>query len=201
VEENGDVVRFLGWPETEPAFPLAFPRQPRTEPWPKIALAPVSRWQTKNWPMDHFVKLAEILMDNGASVFLVGGPADVAAAGPLVERMKGRENFHDFCGKTDLVGLGGLLQEMDLAITVDSGPMHMAAALGVPVLAIFGPTDPSRTGPYGPQHRIIGVDHLPCRPCFSDTCTRGDHACMRNLFPSTVLDAAAAMLNPLRQEV
>jgi ADP-heptose:LPS heptosyltransferase len=74
----------------------------------------------------------------------------------------------NLCGKTSMVELGGWLKAMDLLVTVDSGPMHMAAAIGVPVVAVFGPTFPGRTGPYGPRHRVVqqGSDlgRLPAAP-------------------------------------
>ena len=102
------------------------------------------------------------------------------------------------CGKTSLVELGSLLQEMDLAITVDSGPMHMAASAGVPVLAIFGATDPRRTGPFGEKHRVVVMEGLECRPCFSDWCARHDLACLRDLPAERVVTQAMEMLNAAR---
>ena len=83
---------------------------------------------------------------------------------------------------------------MDLVISVDSGPMHIAAALGRPVLAVFGPTDPGRTGPYGPMHRILLASDCPCRPCYKRTCERGDLACLRHITPDLVLRNAMEML-------
>ena len=86
-----------------------------------------------------------------------------------------------------------MLAEMDLLISNDSGPMHMAAALGTPVLALFGPTDPNRTGPYGSAHRVLTSDR-PCRPCFRRECKYGSSQCLRDLTPEAVVRAAAEML-------
>ncbi len=202
VEENLDICRFLNLPETTPEFPLRFPRQFQPGARPRVALAPASRWPTKNWPVAHAANLADgLVREAGATVFLVGGPAESATCAEVAAAAQERAGVHTLAGRTTLVDLGSVLQEMDLLVTVDSGPMHMAAALGVPVLALFGPTDPSRTGPYGPGHRVLVVERVPCRPCFSNTCARGDFVCLQNLFPSRVLAEAVDMLHwPARQE-
>jgi ADP-heptose:LPS heptosyltransferase len=159
-----------------------------------VALAPFSRWPTKNWPLRQFSEMARGLSHRiPTTFFLIGGPADRDAAREWTRLASGIRTV-PCCGDMTLVETGSLMQEMDLAITVDSGPMHMAAALGVPVLALFGPTDPARTGPYGPNHRVLWVNGLPCRPCFSDTCSRDDHACMARLYPSQAVELAAEML-------
>lgn len=196
VGEAMDVVRRLGWPEMEPVFPVRFPRRPPGGgPQPRVALVPRSRWPTKNWPESHVIDLGRRLVeDGGVQVFLFGGPDD-AALGARMERALDRsDRVRNYCGRTSLVEMGSLMQEMHLAVTVDSGPMHLAAALGVPVLALFGPTDPVRTGPYGPGHRVLRFDRLTCSPCHADRCVREDLACMRNLYPSAVCEAALAML-------
>jgi heptosyltransferase-1 len=195
VDEALDTARFLGCPEQNSVFPVRFPRVRRTEPGVRVAIAPFSRWPTKNWPLRQFADLARRLGQRiPATFFLVGGPADREAAREW-PRLAGGVRTVPCCGDMTLVETGSLMQEMDLAITVDSGPMHMAAALGVPVLALFGPTDPARTGPYGSNHRVLWADgNLSCRPCFSDTCSRDDHACMGRLYPSRVVEVAAEML-------
>ncbi len=199
VDAAMDVVRRLGWPEMAPAFPLRFPRAVTGGgPRPRVLLAPRSRWPTKNWPESHFADLARRLVDGaGAQVYLVGGPADAEAGRHIRQAADRGDRVLDLCGRTNLVEMGSLVQEMHLAVTVDSGPMHMAAALGVPVLALFGPTDPVRTGPYGSGHRVLRVERLPCSPCRSDRCAREDHACLRNLYPSAVYAEALALLQRL----
>ncbi len=196
VEQAYDLIRYLDWPETDPVFPVRLPDvPPGGDARPRIALAPRSRWETKNWPDDAFIELGRRLIEeSGARLYLTGGPAEAALGKRLEQAWDCPERVVNRCGALDLVGLGSLLQEMNLAITVDTGPMHMAAALGVPVLALFGPTDPVRTGPFGPGHRVLRVERLTCSPCFSGECARGDYACMRNLFPSVVADAATEML-------
>ena len=197
VDEVLDVVRYLGLEVRKPEFHVAFPKAPRTEPSPRIAFIPCSRWPTKNWPPERFVEVGRALQERaGATIFLAGSPEDQQTCGAIEKQLGGR--VVNLCGKTSLVELGSLLQEMDLAITVDSGPMHMAAAAGRPVLAVFGATDPKRTGPYGEKHRVVVMEGLKCRPCFSDWCARHDLACLRDLPAERVVAQAMEMLNAAR---
>lgn len=194
VEEALDTARFLGCPEGPPEFRVRAPRVRRGEPGVRVALIPFSRWPTKNWAAGNFAALARAIHERiPAAFFVIGGPADADRGADLVRKLKGLR-AESCCGSLSLVGTASLLQEMDLAVAVDSGPMHMAAALGVPVLAVFGPTDPARTGPYGEPHRVLWADGLSCRPCFSDACRRGDFACMGRIYPSRVAETAAEML-------
>lgn len=194
VDEVLDIVRYLGLEVPKvPEFPVVFPKLPRKELSPRVAILPCSRWATKNWPAERFGEVARGLVERaGATVFVVGAASDLEA-GKQIERAAAR-NVINLCGRTSLVELGSLLQEMDLAVSVDSGPMHMAAAVGVPVLAVFGATDPRRTGPYGPRHRVITADDLACRPCRSGDCSRRDLACLRDLPSDRVIAAALEML-------
>lgn len=200
VEENVDVVRHLGWPELPVEFPVKFPPVAAPGVSPRVVIVPASRWETKNWFVEGFVEVAEDLLVRGATVVLAGGPAERAVCEAIAAPLGQRPNLKNLAGKTTLLELGGLLQHAQLAITVDSGPMHMAAALGVPVLALFGPTDPVRTGPYGAKSRVLTTARLPCQPCFSGQCDRGDLACMRRIFPSQVLAAALDMLGARRSD-
>ncbi len=197
VEEVLDVVRYLGREVRKPEFPVVFPKTPRSEPSPRVAFLPCSRWLTKNWPPERFVEVGrDLRVRAGATIFLAGSPEDVSVCAEIAEGIG--DGVVNLCGKTTLVELGSLLQEMNLAITVDSGPMHMAAAVGTPVVAVFGATDPKRTGPYGDRHRVVVADGLDCRPCFSDRCARGDLACLRNLPAARVVAQALEMLNVAR---
>jgi len=197
VDEVLDVVRYLGREVRKPEFHVVFPKMSRTEPLPRIAFNPCSRWQTKNWTPERFVEVGRALQERaGATIFLVGSSEDQPVCGLMEKQIGGR--VVNLCGKTSLVELGSLLQEMNLVITVDSGPMHMAAAVGRPVLAIFGATDPKRTGPYGERHRIVALEGVDCRPCFSGRCARHDLACLRNLPVERVVAQAMEMLKTAR---
>jgi lipopolysaccharide heptosyltransferase I len=153
VEENLDVMTWLTRPVEPVLFPVEFPPvdRPCMKKNPVVVFAPCSRHEAKNWPAERFVELGEQLR---TQIVLVGSQEDEDVC-LKIENALPEGAATNLCGKTSLVELGGILQAANLVITVDSGPMHMASAIGTPCLAIFGPTDPKRVGPYGPQHRVI----------------------------------------------
>ena len=160
---------------------------------PRIAFAPFSRWRTKDWPLDKFAELGrKLAAEMGCQLFVVGSPGD-QAQGEILVGLIG-ERAHNQCGKTDLPGLCSLLKSMDVLVTVDSGPMHWADAMGVPVVAVFGATDPARTGPYHQLDHVVAKEGLSCRPCHSRTCVRGDLACLLTLDMDVVYCAVLARL-------
>ncbi len=192
VEENLDVVRYLGLPVLPPVFPLKFPMQLVGEPEPRVALLPFSRWPSKNWPAPSFVQVGRALQEYAnASIFLIGGAAEAAASAELAKEFKGR--VINLVGRLSLPQLGGVLQAMNLVIANDSGPMHMAASLGTPVLAVFGPTTKQRTGPYDARHRVV-AGNLRCQPCFSKICRFKDNSCLCAVTPESVVNIALEML-------
>ena len=194
VDEALDVVRFLKVELLPPVFPLAFPRQPLDVLRPRVALVPCSRWPTKNWPPERFAAVGRALRERSrAALFLIGGGADRAVCATIAGLLG--TGVVNTAGQSSLVQTGSLLQEMDLVLTVDSGPLHMAAALGVPVLAVFGATDPKRTGPYGPGHRVLAAEGLDCRPCRARACARKDLACLQAITAEQVFAEALAMLD------
>lgn len=198
VDEILDFADLLGLARQPIRFPVRFPNYPVEQGRPRVALIPCSRWATKNWPPERFSGVARALQERaGASIVLVGGPEDASACAAMASAVPGVRNL---AGCTRLVELGGLLAAMDLVVTVDTGPMHMAAAVDTPVLALFGATDPLRTGPYGPRHRVLSVSGLDCRPCRSRTCARGDLACLERLAIEDVVTAALEMLAAVRSK-
>lgn len=196
VEENLDMLDALGIPRGDVVFPATFPSpELPVENRPRIGVIPRSRWETKNWPVSHFAAVCErLITDRGASIHLFGAREDGAACHELEQALSGGVMNH--CGNTALPELGGWLRAMDLVLCVDTGPMHMAAAVGTPVLAVFGATEAQRTGPYGLQHRVMVREDLPCRPCLSRTCKlrERDIRCLTGLDPDRVGDAVLAML-------
>jgi lipopolysaccharide heptosyltransferase I len=155
VDENLDVLRFLNLPVSPVEFPVKFPKSSIENHQSKILLSPCSRHAAKNWPVERFAAVGKVLHEkNGAMLYISGVPEDADTCKKLMELLP-PGSAHNLCGKTSLVELGGVLQAMALVITVDSGPMHMAAATGTPTLAIFGPTDPLRVGPFGSRHRVL----------------------------------------------
>lgn len=195
VDEAMDFARHFDLPESDIRFPVRFPDFAIDGQGPRIAFVPRSRWPTKNWPPEHFSYLIRRLYEaKGSTAYVLGGSADRDVCKEIAR--EAGVPAANYAGHTRLVELGGLLAQMDLVITVDSGPMHMAAALGVPVLAVFGATDPKRTGPYGVTHRVVYHADLPCRPCRSRMCRHAGRrtACMVDLLPERVLERALQML-------
>lgn len=193
VDEIMDVVRYLKLAELPPAFPMNIPLQLVSEPAPRIALLPFSRWPSKNWPLMSFARVGQELQENlGASIYIMGASGDYSLGAKIEKELSGRGI--NLAGKTTLPQLAGLLREMDLVITNDSGPMHLAAVMGTPVLAMYGPSDPVRTGPCGTNHRVL-KGKLRCQPCFSARCRFRDNSCLLTITPESVINAAITMLS------
>lgn len=132
----------------------------------------------KRWPTSRFAALAESLQkSHRTQVLIVGSAQDVPLAEEVSSQMDEKPVI--LAGKTTLPELAALISLCQVFITNDSGPMHIANAIGVPVVAIFGPTDPSKTGPYSPPRAIF---HKPvvCWPCLYRECPF-DHRCMRSI--------------------
>lgn len=197
VEENLDAVRFLDLKQLPPVFPVRFPPLAVTGARPRVALLPVSRRVNKNWGEERFIAVARGLRHEfGAQVYCFGGPADVAVCAEIeasVNTDGTGPRAISMAGRTRLVEMGSWLASMDLVIGNDSGPIHMAVAVGVPVVAVFGPTDPRRTGPYGSAHRTLVADTT-CRPCYRRTCQYAAAQCLEAVTAEQVLTAAGEML-------
>jgi heptosyltransferase-2 len=125
-------------------------------------------------------------------VAIIGGPAERALGESIAGGM--REPARVLCGETSLAELAGVLSRLRLLVTNDSGPMHVAAALGVPVLAVFGPTDSRETGPVGDTHAIVR-EPVHCSPCKLRECPI-DHRCMTRIGADRVIAEAQGMLVP-----
>src|SRR5207245_3314829 len=158
-----------------------------------VAMNPSARWETKRWPLGSFAAAGDRLQQDGAArVVLIGG-RDVRHMGEQLMR-KLRTTPIDLMGKTTMKELIALLRRARLLVTNDSGPMHLAAAVGTPVIALFGPTDPTRTGPYGAGHTVLRSG-VPCSPCFSRRCTNAvELECLTSIRPENVIEAAMSLL-------
>lgn len=193
IDECLDVLPLLGLKRpAAPEFPILVPDIPLGErTGPRVAIAPLSRWDTKNWPLERFAAAARILQrDHHAEIHLLGGPADAEVAHRLAALAGVPVRNH--CGEFDIPHSCGLLARMDCLLTNDSGPMHLAAAVGTPCVALFGPTDPGRTGPYGAAHTVLRTGD--CPPCRRRQCRRGDHECLAAIAPETAAKAVLATL-------
>jgi heptosyltransferase-2 len=154
---------------------------------------PGAAWATKRWLPERFAELCRRLKAEGVTPVLVGGPGD-AALGAEIARASGAA---DLVGRTDLEDLKSLMGRLSLFVTNDSGPMHLAAAAGVPVVAIFGATT-RELGffPYGAGHRVVEAE-LACRPCGlhgAKDCPEGHFLCMRLLSVDRVHEACRQAL-------
>jgi lipopolysaccharide heptosyltransferase I len=133
-----------------------------------VAINPVAKWDTKLWANSKFAELADRLVKQyGANVVFTGSQSDRSTIQDIVSRMDTQAT--NLAGDTTLITLAALYEKADLTISTDTGPMHIAAALGTPTVALFGPTAPWRTGPFGSFHQVIRVD-LECNPCFKRQC-------------------------------
>lgn len=158
----------------------------------RIAFAPgASYGSAKCWPVERYAALADGLIDAfRADVLLFGTLADRPAAEAIARLMKHRPVI--FAGETNLPEFAALLRCCDLFIGNDSGAMHMAAAVGLPVVAVFGSTDPLGTGPLTRQRTIV-QHKVFCSPCFLRTCPI-DHRCMKRIGVDDVYQAAQIWL-------
>lgn len=158
-----------------------------------VAINPVATWETKLWPEERFAELANALHARGTAVVFTGSLTDAPAVNAIIGKMK--KPGVNLCGRTNLKILAALFKRADLVISTDTGPMHIAAAVGATVVALFGPTSCRRTGPYGHGHRIIQSD-LSCVPCFKRSCATG--RCMKNISVAQVLSATEKVWSDVR---
>ena len=158
-----------------------------------VAMNPSARWDTKRWPSESFAAVGDRLQqDEATRVVLIGG-RDERPVGKQVMRAMQTAPI-DLMGQTTLKELIALLRRARLLVTNDSGPMHLAAAVGTPVIALFGPTDPARPGPYGAGHTVLRSG-VPCSPCFSRRCTNAvELECLTSIRPENVIEAAMSLL-------
>ena len=173
-----DFLRYLGADAKEPEYliPIGEENINRVEEYLQrnnidkndsfVAVSPVALWDTKLWADEKFAGLCDRIAEE-LKVSVVFTGSERGKLEHIQSRM--RAPSVNMGGKTTLRDLAYLYQRSSLLITTDSGPMHLAAAMGTPVIALFGPTDPSRTGPYGKGHVVIRRE-LSCSPCFLKKC-------------------------------
>lgn len=156
-----------------------------------VAVNPMAQWPTKLWDQAKFAQTADrVQRELQRPVVFTGGPGDRPYIGGILDQM--RTAATNTSGRTDLLTLAALLQRASAMITTDTGPMHMAAAVGTPTVALFGPTAPWRTGPYGKMHRVVRAAP-PCSPCFKRKCPWATD-CLTRIEVPQVLEALGAIL-------
>lgn len=157
---------------------------------PLVAIAPGAAHSTKRWPIDYWFRLLHSMVCAGMDVVIVGGPDDAELADQLARDH--RERTWRAAGRFGLQGTGALLEHARVLISGDTGVMHMATAVGTPVVALFGPTVRAfGFFPYGQAAEVLETT-LSCRPCSAmggPVCPKGHHRCMKEITPASVFDA------------
>jgi heptosyltransferase-2 len=159
-----------------------------------IALNPGSIYgSAKRWPAERYAALADQLIDAfGVKVLVTGAQGDQAVTRRVRSFSRTPERVIDLAGRTDLQGLAALLKRCQVYVTNDTGAMHVGAAMEVPLVAIFGSTDPQTTSPVG-KHLLLR-NPVPCSPCLLRECPI-DHRCMTGISVEIVFDAVKAQYN------
>jgi lipopolysaccharide heptosyltransferase I len=192
VERYLKIASALGCGDGPVEFPLAVDDEDRryVEQWIPpgtdfAVLLPGTNWATKQWPVQRYAQLVAPLKERfGLECAVAGAAGDAELTRQIPARF-------DVTGKMNLRQLVALLERAKLVVGNDTGPMHMAAALGIPLVAPYGPTDPARTGPFQRQESVVRLN-LPCSPCYSRTCSH--RSCMQWLELEPMLRTAGLQL-------
>jgi lipopolysaccharide heptosyltransferase I len=182
-----EIARFMGCAADTIDYPLA-PYDPTPDilqhlPKKFVVMAPSAGKPANQWPAEKFGELASRL---SLPCVIIASASEAGIAETVVAHSRG--NAMSIAGKTRLKELIPVIRRAAFFVCNDTGPMHLAAALDIPVFAIFGPANPVRTGPYGDIHTVIRLD-LACAPCYAkNPCTRYDFRCMKDLSVDRVHD-------------
>lgn len=161
IEQDLELAAAVAGDELSPAQPM-MPFDPDAEAWadslmsqgerrPAVLINPGAGWGAKRWPAERYADVGRTLLNRGFSVFVNAGPGEVMLAGTVVKRTGGGA-MSLLCSVEQLVAI---TRRVSLAIAGDTGPLHLACALGRPVVGIYGPTDPSRNGPFGTAFKVL----------------------------------------------
>jgi lipopolysaccharide heptosyltransferase II len=190
VEFNLDALRALGIPVITKnlAVPLEATAESTAETFYKennlrgriiVGLNGSGGWYTKRWPLDRFAALGDKIAEElGAAILLIWGPGEYEDARSIAAKMRHKALL---IPESDLILLSSLLRRLTVLVSNDSGPLHIAAAVGTPVAGIYGPTRPDLQGPWGEGHQIVHLDGLACLGCNGVTCRIQTHDCMQRL--------------------
>lgn len=205
VEYQLEALRALGLEvhSREPELPIAAEDEVQAAVWlarhgvgegtPFVACHPGARWWSKQWPVEKWTALADrIQTEDGIPVIFLGGTQE----SQFLERIRigMRSPFRGGAEELQLLEMAAVLRRARAFVGNDNGPMHMAVALGTPVVALFGPSDPEVWGPRGTGHHVIhrGLEY--CRPCIHPRCVRGEQNCMWKITVEEVAEAVRAQL-------
>ena len=192
VERYLDWVEFLGGKGCA-EFPLPENQEWRrrakdffsTYPSPRVLLLPGGGWENKRWPVKKFSILAFLLSQEGFSVFVMWGPGEEILARYIEDKSKGKAIV---LPPLDIFGMIEFLREVDIVVGGDTGPLHIAAALGKKVVGLYGPTDYRRNGPYTPFKKVF-FSKRKCSPCWKRKCPLTPAPCMEEISVREVREA------------
>jgi heptosyltransferase I len=160
---------------------------------PFISICPTAKWKTKCWPEESFAALADLLSQHlKARVIFLGAPSETDIVSRIGRLM--RHAHLNLCGRLGILEVAALLERSTLYVGNDSGLMHLASATRTKTVAIFGPTDPGRTGPYNRRARVARLS-LSCAPCYMRNCD--SHRCLKELSPGVVAEICMEHLKAL----
>lgn len=157
-----------------------------------VVMAPGTIWQTKQWRGEGFAEVTRAFLQKDFAVALIGSARERTVCDEVAALAPGVVNLG---GETTLSELAALIRRASICVTNDSGPMHLAVALGRPVVSVFGPTDPVWIGPYRRDNAVLQAK-IPCAPCYLRTLSRcpNDHACMKEVTAQAVIARMESML-------
>jgi ADP-heptose:LPS heptosyltransferase len=186
---------WLGLAPSPPRYDLPdepWPGPPPRAGRPRVCVNVGASKPANRWPPERFAAVCEgLARELGAELFLTGGPSDRASAELVLEKCGAP--LSDQVGKLSLKQSAGLIRSAELFIGCDTGPLHVAVAVGTRVVALFGAADPARTGPFGQPGGVVSRP-APCSPCRRRTCNVSGHPCMDDIQPAAVLERALAVL-------
>lgn len=163
-----------------------------------VALILGSTWASRFWLEEHYVRLINELESRwGVTSVLIGGGAREAEFAQKICNNLDSEKVINLVNKTSLADLIAVFQSVGCAIGSDSGPMHIAAATGIPVISLWGSTSPKRSSPYGSEDLVIS-SVIGCSPCYQANCPGLNTLCMRDITPEAVLALYAKLLDTKR---
>jgi ADP-heptose:LPS heptosyltransferase len=166
---------------------------------PIVGLHPSGGRQIKQWDVTRLADVGlRLARERGARLVVTGSAEDRQIVERVIAEWPADVASLDLSGAVNVLELAAVLQRLDLFITPDTGPMHLAGAMGTPVVGIFGPSDPARYAPIGPATRIVRID-LPCSPCNRirlppERCVGHVPDCLKGIEANRVFDAAVALL-------
>ena len=161
---------------------------------PLISIVLGSRWESKNWLTQGYIHLVQhILADEALRVAMIGDAAHNTAAAEISEHIKAKA-LVNLVGTTSLLELAAVLKFSTLVVGPDTGPGHLAAAMGTPYISLFGPTSPIRTAPYGCEHLVVKTQ-LDCMPCYEKKCPLHTRKCMADIRVEQIVDKLNQVLN------